>query len=320
MAWIYLKESPVLASAPESGASTLRLKDGLSLTPTVSEIPTRKELSSHVSETDDYPMRRYGTTLQRSELATFPGLEPLSAVLPVKISAWPAMERAWKVTEDSLCLNSSASLASADHSSSCWKTYQDSFFEGLTKFSWDSMRSGMTVGGRLFQPKRLEPRFSETDCSLWPRPVASDTGTWINRSQSAGAKDGPSLGAIAKNWNRYPRPNATDSTGRGYQRDASGKIWDQMPGIAQKFADRWARPQARDWKEGDSPEKHGKHSDSIAIQAQKTGHHGYLNPLFHSAQMGYDSDHTQLDAVGMAWFLSKQKSRLSALWESEASA
>jgi len=40
-----------------------------------------------------------------------------------------------------------------------------------------------------------------------------------------------------------------------------------------------------------------------------TGHNGYLNPLFHAALMGYDSDHTQLDAVGMAWFLSKQNKR-----------
>lgn len=305
MAWIYLTNSPDLASAPELAASRPRLRDGLRLSPISNSILTPKELSSLVSETADYPTHRYGMTSALSEAMDCHESMPYTADHHAKTLVWPELERVWKATEEALCLKRSASLASADHSSSCWRTYQDSFFEGLTKFSWDSMRFGMIVDGLLFQPKRLAPRFSENACSSWPRPVASDTGTWINRSASQGAKDRPSLGAIAKTW-RWPRPIATDASKGGPNQIKGG--YPSMANLAANWK-RWARPTARDWKGQDSPKKHGRHSPSIDIQAQETGHTGYLSPLFHAAMMGFDSDHTQLDAVGMEWFLSRRKKR-----------
>lgn len=300
MAWIFLTESQGSASAPESVASTMRLKDGLSLSPIASEIPTPKELSFLVFETADFPTLRFGMTFAPSE-ETCSRQSASSTEAPLaKTSALRELEQAWEETEAALCLKRSGSLASADHDSSCWKTFQDSFFEGLTKFSWDSMRFGMTVGGLLFQPKRLEPRSWESDSSSWPRPVAADTGTWINKSPSPGAKERPGLGAIAKKW-RWPRPLASDGEKGGPNAVNHGEL--KLSAIAA----RWARPQARDWKGQDTPGRHGRHSASIDIQVRESGHTGYLSPLFHAAMMGYDSDYTQLDAVGMAWFHSKRK-------------
>lgn len=312
MAWIFLKESPQSLSAPAPEASTLASNAGSERLLTARSIRMRRELLSLVSVTEDFPTHRFGMTSAPSRDPCSPESELSSAAPPAKTSAALELEQAWKATEDALCLKRSGSLASADHSSLCWRTFQASLFGGLTRFSWDSMRSGMIVGGLLFQPKRLEPRSSENASSLWPRPVASDTGTWVNRSPSAGAKDRPSLGAIAKTW-RWPRPLASDAAKGGPNQTKGGLP--SMSNIAANWK-RWARPTARDWKGQESPGRHGQHSPSIDIQAQESGHKGYLSPHFHAAMMGYDSDHTQLDAVGMAWFLSKQKKHFKDFSES----
>jgi hypothetical protein len=191
-----------------------------------------------------------------------------------------------------------------------WYYPNPDLFGNWRPFSEKFPRWGMTVDGLLFQPKKLEPRSSEKDSSLWPRPVAAETGTWINRSLSAGAKDRPSLGAIAKTW-RWPRPLASDAEKGGPNSVSYGE-----PKMA-AIAARWARPTARDWKGQESPERHGQHSPSIDIQAQEIGHKGYLSPHFHAAMMGYSTDHTQLDAAGMAWFLSRQKKHLKDSLESK---
>ena len=300
MAWIYLKYPPC-PSAPEAEGSISRSNSGSIQSLTASSIPMRKEVLSQVSVSESYPMLRFGMTSPRFEVECFPELTRFTVALPAKTSALPVMVRAWEASEADLCLKPYASLASADLESSCWRTSQGSLFGGLTKFCWDSMRSGMMRGGLLFQPKKWEPRSSERDCSSWPRPVASDTGTWNNRSLSEGAKDRPSLGLIAKRW---PRPLASDCEKGGPNSVNYGE-----PKLS-AIAARWARPTARDWKGQESPERHGEHSPSIDIQAHEIGHTGYLSPHFHAAMMGYSTDHTQLDAVGMAWFLFKQKKLL----------
>lgn len=270
MGWIYLTESRPSASVPALEGSKSDLAVGSGLLPTANATITPKAFCSPVSETDYYPTHRFGTTFSRSEGTCSRELEPSTAAHPARISASQELERDWEASEAALCLSSSASLASADHSSSSWRTYQDSFFEGLTKFSWDSMRWGMTVAGRLYQPKRWEPHFSDSGCSLWPRPLATDA-----------SKGGPN----ANNWGT-PKMSA--------------------------LAARWARPTARDWKGQSSPKKHGQHSPSIDIQAQMSGHPGYLSPRFHVAIMGFDADWTELDAAVMQWWRSKRKRRSCA--------
>lgn len=84
------------------------------------------------------------------------------------------LERAWMESEAAYSSRSLDSLARFDPDSSSWKTSQQSLFGGLIAFSWNSLRSGMTVAGRLFQPPRLEPVTCERDGGFVPTPTARD--------------------------------------------------------------------------------------------------------------------------------------------------
>lgn len=66
------------------------------------------------------------------------------------------------------------SLASYDHESRCWKTYQISLPWGCQMFSDRWSQSGMIVNGVLFQLNNLELPISEKGSSLLPTPTASD--------------------------------------------------------------------------------------------------------------------------------------------------
>lgn len=235
MAFLFLAESQDSIEPWKSGSIS---------SPIVKTIDTLNPFYCLACGKAGFHLRLYGTisepckekTCQKS---TFSSVVPLA-----RISVLREMERASRAITASLCLNTCASLASSDHNTHSWRTYQASLFGGLTKFSWDSMRYGMTVAGQLFSPKRWEPRFSENVSSSWPRPVASDTGTWINKSKSKGAKDGPSLGAIAKTW-RWPRPLSTDASKGGPNQLKGG--YPSMANIAANWK-RWSRPHGRDWK------------------------------------------------------------------------
>lgn len=207
-----------------------------------------------------------------------------------RTSALRALERAWMESEAAFSLKSSDSFVNFDRNTSVWKTRQESLLPDSSVCSLSSYRWGTIVDGLLFQPKKLEPRFSARDGSSWPRPCASDTGTWINKSLSPRATDGPSLGAIAKT-RRWPRPLASDGEKGGPNHFQKGD-----PGLS-AIAARWASPTARDWKGQKSPKRRGKHFPSIDIQAQESGHHGYLNPVFHAVMMGFPEGWLKLDAV-----------------------
>jgi hypothetical protein len=84
------------------------------------------------------------------------------------------MERVWEENEAGYSLRSSDSLASYDRDSFSWKTCQLSLFGGLSAFSWSSLRSGTIVGGRLFQPQKLEPVTFARDGGFVPTPTATD--------------------------------------------------------------------------------------------------------------------------------------------------
>ena len=62
-----------------------------------------------------------------------------------------------------------------DPSSSSWKTYQLSFFEGWDEFSETFPRSGTMRNGRLFQRTASAPHMNGCEHSSWPTPRASDT-------------------------------------------------------------------------------------------------------------------------------------------------
>lgn len=104
------------------------------------------------------------------------------------------MERVWKESEAAYSLKSSDSLASFDPVSFSWKTSQLSLFGGLTEFSWSSLRSGMIVDGRLYQPQKLEP---------------------VTLEKESGYLDTPTVSTATYRYQRVPTLNASRHYGHG---------------------------------------------------------------------------------------------------------
>jgi len=95
-----------------------------------------------------------------------------------------------------------------DRDTSLWRTHRCLWDEALPESSVTLPRWGMMRGGVCSERPTPELHISGTASGLsLPTPTASDTGSWINRSKSAGAALRPTLGAMAKH-NMWPTPTA----------------------------------------------------------------------------------------------------------------
>lgn len=195
MAWIYLA---AVEDSPKG------FTGGLGQSLTVKSTLVLSACSCPEWRAETWRWLRSGMTCARCEGLTCRRWILSLADSPARTSLLQDLERAWKASEADLYLNTSDSLASADPSSSSWKTYQLSLFGGLTEFSWDSMRWGMMRGGQLFQPQKWEPRTCENESGFLPTPRASD-GEKGGPNQAQHGQ--PSLVSIAVNW---PTPQARD--------------------------------------------------------------------------------------------------------------
>lgn len=185
---------------------------------------------------------------------------------PARISALQEMERAWEEVDRAYFSKSSDSLANFDPDSFSWKTSQQSLFGGLTEFCWISLRWGMIVDGRLYQPQKWEPLTFENDGSCF---LGTPTGRMSERSEKFAE-------------GRLPTPA--------------------------EYVRRWPTPQSRDWKDGNNPKPHGRHSDSLpTVVNQLNG--GPLNPMWVEWLMGFPLKWTALDAWAMQWFRPKRGKR-----------
>ncbi|NCX93455.1 MAG: DNA cytosine methyltransferase [Gammaproteobacteria bacterium] len=138
---------------------------------------------------------------------------------------------------------------------------------GGERVNWP--RSGMTVGGQLYQPQQLEPHTNAKDGFYLPTPTATQYGR--NKSRK-GNKERPSLDTMARK-NLWPTPCARDYKDQMSQEKAKGQF--------QK-----------------------RESPSLAITIiQKNG--GQLSPMWVEWLMGYRIGHTELNAWATAWFRSK---------------
>lgn len=135
-----------------------------------------------------------------------------TAASPARTSALRAMAKAWKESEAGYFLKSQDWLGSFDPPLFSWRTCQQSLFEDLREFLWSSLRSGTTVGGRLFQPKKLEPAISENDGSYLPTPTATEGGYNQGGGMGRCGAIRPTLATIAKT---LPTPMARDWKGAG---------------------------------------------------------------------------------------------------------
>lgn len=221
---------------------------------------------------------QYGTTLPHSYLSCCPDRQLISSTedFHARISVLLELEQAWKESDQDYFTKSYDYVACFDRDSFSWKMSQLSLFEVLTEFSWSSLRWGMTVDGRLYQPQNLVPRTCERDGLCLPTPTASMAGT-----------NGKTWNEETQSWiNGKPSLNMMATHGM------------------------LSTPTARDWKDGKNPKQHGRHSPSIGIQMAQNGHKGYLNPQFVEMMMGYGTGWTALEDWAMQWFHSKPKKRL----------
>jgi hypothetical protein len=297
MAWIF---------SAESEESLLPSRPGCVLSPIVKKIGTLKPFSCHECKRGILHTLRSGTWWKLCPHTICQKSTSFTVGSPARTSALQELERAWREADPDSFTNYSALLASAAPDSSSWKTYQLSLFEGLTEYSWDSMRWGMMRDGQLSQPQRWVPRTCESDGSFLPTPMANEGGTNNNGTRDGvneyKTKGSPSLGYMAKHG-LWPTPRASDGDKGGPNQSLHGE-----PSLVSKAVN-WPTPRARDWKDGLTPSPHGRHSASVAVSVAEHGHKGYLNPQFVEVLMGYPVGWTALEGWAMQWFQPKREKR-----------
>lgn len=165
MAWIFLAASAGSASHSSPGCEP---------SPIVKTIDTLSLFCCLECGGVTWTERPSVMTCERCDSPTWLGWTSYLEASHAKTSVSLEMEQAWEASGRDFSSKSSDYVAIFDRDSFSWKTSQLSLFGGSTEFSWSSLRSGMTVGGRLYQPPNLEPRTCASGGGYWPTPVARD--------------------------------------------------------------------------------------------------------------------------------------------------
>lgn len=185
MAWIFLAASEDFQSHSESG---------LSPSPIVRSIGMPRLSSCLECTTGPCIPRRSGTMLEPSEAQCCQKSISSTEVSHARISLLQEMERVWREREANFFLKSSDWLASFDRGSYSWKTCQLSLIEDLSEFVWSSLRSGMIVAGRLYQPVSLEPHTCAKGGGYFPTILARDfKSPGVSRTRKANLKERRSI-------------------------------------------------------------------------------------------------------------------------------
>lgn len=168
MAWIYLagSEDSHWPWIPGSDQSVI-----------VKTIDMRKQFCCGTCEMAGCPVRQSGMMCEHSWDLIFPNRSILlREVFRARISVLRDMESAWTASEAAFSSKSFDCVANFDLDSCSWKMSQLSLIEDLTEFSRNSLRFGMTVAGRLFQPPNLEPCIFGKDGLFLPTMTTKDRG------------------------------------------------------------------------------------------------------------------------------------------------
>lgn len=206
---------------------------------------------------------------------------------PAKVSA------SWLASEADFISKSKGSSASAVRDLYFSKTSRQLELVASTSSSNHLPSSGMTVGGRLYQPPKLAPRTYANDGSSWPTPTARD---WKDGTAKS-CQNVPVNGLLGRAVHLWPTPRAQMANGSGPSR--IGNKMDLQTTV------KFATPQARDFRIGqtsrwESPDRSRNLNDQIG---------GSLNPSWVEWLMGFPNEWTVLDASVTQWFQSKRKSR-----------
>lgn len=310
MAWIYLADLEGSISSQGSEESQWPWSHGCKQSPIVKTTDTLKPFCFRGCDPESWKQHRSGTTCGLCGLVPYPGSTSSLGVSPARTSPSLELERAWRESEADYFSRSCASQMSFGLDGSSSKTSRESAQEASMWSSKNLQLWGMTVGGRLYQPPRLEPRTSEKDGSFLPTPTAQEYGTGQNGCPGDGResykqKGKPSLSTMARR-NLWPTPTV-------YGNHNSPKAGtDRGTGLSTAVKS-WPTPRASDWKDcGDVGSKsHQYRLDRKYLDATvKDGSGGALNPRWVEWLMGYPIGWLKLGASETAWFRSKSKRRL----------
>ena len=179
MAWIYLADME---------GSPSHLASGSDLSHTVKSSDTHKRCCCQELQMDNCLTRQSGTTLHRLMAPCYHRSISSTEASPAKILVSQEMERAWQESEAVFSSKCVAWSKKSSPLSSSWKTCQPLELEVFEKSSDPLQIWGMTVGGLVYLPKKLEPRTLGKDGSCWQSPVADDAvnrakGKWNSRGE-----------------------------------------------------------------------------------------------------------------------------------------
>lgn len=205
MAWIY-------SAALEGSAKPFR--PGLDQLPTVKTTNTLNLCCFHAWLGASCFQLQYGMMCERFEDAclNLQGSTSCTVASHARILVLQGMEKAWKESEVDFSSKSHDSSLSYDPDSCSWKTSQLSLLEDFQPSSESLPGWGMTLAGRFFQPKMLEPIISDDDGFYSPTPMASPCGY-----QSQGKREKKYM--IPQLWKmgKLPTPMARDYKNEGLE-------------------------------------------------------------------------------------------------------
>lgn len=175
MAWIYLAESAEYQSHSNHGCEQSLT---VNKTDTLSQYYFQDKLKESCTELQS------GMTCKRSLETCCRQLTLSLEDSHARISALRAMVRVWQESEAGFIGNCFASSKKRNHNLYFSKTSQQLGRPDLIEWSHHLPQSGMTVGGRLYQPEKLAPLTPGKGGSFWlPTPTAKHYG-----SNKGGAK------------------------------------------------------------------------------------------------------------------------------------
>jgi hypothetical protein len=183
-------------------------------------------------------------------------------------------------------------LASYDHPTSSWRTFQHYLDEGLERFSETWPRSGMMRSGTAYQLPTLAHRIDGTasgSLPMWTTPSASDAtrGGTITANMT-----GTSLAQQVNTPQYWPTPKAT------LRGDCPSERRRRTPDLAAAVK-MWPTPQASDNRDrgnlsSGAVKRRMEKGKQISLSQSVSEVSGQLNPTWVEWLMGFPTGHTDL--------------------------
>lgn len=213
--------------------------------------------------------------------------------------------------------NVSESLASYDHESSCWKTYQLSLFGGEEKWLGRLPQSGMIQNGKLYQLGCSVRLISANDGSLsdiLPTPTASQNHKKIRPLSPSEKKGTHGIALVGAIGNMILPTPTTDQRPQRYKQGGrstwcailedgvmlptpTAKANQTAPTMRKHWKGMLPTPTAHLAKESASPSDYKRKSPPLLchFQQETSGEKMYLNPQFVEWMMGFPTGWTDLE-------------------------